>query len=223
MKKIRIFTEVVLFVVLSFAKIDAAPITIHIGNVKITKEARSAQAIKEENVIIQTTEYTCGAAALATLINSYLGGTATEAEVIKLAKPEPERGLNLLQLKRVAEAKGYKAIGYQMNIKHLQNLGHPTLLFVKFEENKKHFTIFKGIKGDRIFLADPSQGNIRMSIDRFLKIWNGIVLVVMPKDGSKINDHLLKIKQGELIQPELLSIKPMLESAHDVNVRIDNY
>jgi hypothetical protein len=211
----------ILMVIIIFVNINStnsASLTIYTGNVKITKEVKSAQAIKEENVVIQTTEYTCGAAALATLINSYLGGTTTETEVLKLANPEPERGLNLLQLKRVAEAKGYKAVGYRMNIKHLQNLNHPVLLFVKFEENKKHFTIFKGIRGNRVFLADPSQGNIRMSIDKFLTIWNGITLVVKPKDGSKINDHLLKIKQDGLIQPELLSIKQMLNTAHEVNV-----
>ena len=46
------------------------------------------------------------------------------------------------------------------------------------------------LTGDRVYLADPSRGNIRMPAYRFLDSWlgdngKGIIFVVEPQDGAR--------------------------------------
>ncbi|RKZ35864.1 MAG: hypothetical protein DRQ41_15310 [Gammaproteobacteria bacterium] len=67
----------------------------------------------------------------------------------------------------------------------------------------KHFAILRGIKDDRVFLADPSRGNLRMSISAFSKEWTGITLVLGKKGFNTATEHPLAIRDEELMRNEL--------------------
>jgi predicted double-glycine peptidase len=41
--------------------------------------------------------------------------------------------------------------------------------------------MFKGLQGDRVYLADPASGNTRMSIYRFEPEWPGYILAIDKK------------------------------------------
>ena len=53
----------------------------------------------------------------------------------------------------------------------------------------RHFAVFKGVRGDRVYLADPSLGNVRMPLYRFLDMWaneagQGVIFAVEKSDGK---------------------------------------
>ena len=79
----------------------------------------------------------------------------------------------------------------------------------------KHFAVLRGFKGDRVYLADPSRGNIRMAAHTFLESWlgetgKGIIFVVEPKTGLPKDKMPLTPSVKGLPQPELMTARQML-------------
>ena len=60
----------------------------------------------------------------------------------------------------------------QFAIRGLPRLGGPVIVFIE-PRGYKHFVVLRGTRGDRVYLADPSRGNIRMPAYRFLDSWLG--------------------------------------------------
>lgn len=137
---------------------------------------------------MQGYDLSCGSAALATVFKFYYGDKVGEKEILGFILKEREEalkrnlerpeGLSLFDLKLVAENFNYRAGGFEISFQDLPNLQGPVIVHLKDEEGDGHFVVFKWIKGDRVYLADPSSGNVRMSTYRFKKRWNGIIFVV---------------------------------------------
>lgn len=56
----------------------------------------------------------------------------------------------------------------------MRQLKGPVLIYF-VRHGYKHFALFKGIRGDRVYLADPARGNIRLSLYRFESEWTGYI------------------------------------------------
>jgi predicted double-glycine peptidase len=78
----------------------------------------------------------------------------------------------------------------------------PVLIYLD-REDYKNFAVFKGARGDRIYLADPSRGNIRMSVDRFAEEWSGIALVLGKSGFGLPQKYPLALDDQEPVQNEL--------------------
>ncbi|MGY4707743.1 C39 family peptidase [Candidatus Bipolaricaulota sp. J31] len=144
-------------------------------------------------VIGQTDWYTCGPAAVATLLTHYYGIPTTEAETLELAEefmremglePGPERGVNALALKKTIEAKGITTKGYRVEPEDLRDYfargGLPVIVHLTLP--KKHFVVAVGMVGDQIVLADPSWGRSIIPFSSFVEErgYSGVVLVPIP-------------------------------------------
>ena len=59
----------------------------------------------------------------------------------------------------------------------------------------EHFVVYRGVVEDRVFLADPIRGNIRMSVNKFACAWlppgkrEGVLLVVAKKGVTKLPEN----------------------------------
>jgi uncharacterized protein len=167
--------------------------------------------LRDLHVVKQQKDYSCGAAALATLMIYYFGDNTSEEEILNLLQSRLDdtekrkkmiRGFSLLDLKHAAESKGYRAAGFQLSALQLAQLAAPAIVFVE-PDGYKHFAVFRGMDRGRIFLADPSRGNLRMSLDRFLDEWSGVVFVLGKEGEEKITSYPLQIPRSQYIQPEL--------------------
>ncbi len=184
---------------------------------------RSMKDLRDKDLVKQRLDYSCGAAALATILRYGFGDEVTEREILVelfdlLSEDEEglrrKEGFSLLDLQRVAQARGYKAQGFRLAPENLPKLGGPVIVFIE-PRGYKHFAVLRGVKGDRIYLADPSRGNIRMPAYRFLDSWvgesgKGIIFVVEPKDGLPDRDMPLGMLGDGQPQPELLTARQML-------------
>lgn len=203
----------------------AASPEINIGNnVKISKTVKTLKDIRDENVVKQRFDYSCGAAALATLMKYYLHNDIAEADVLKGIFTEMDAkelelrkkdGFSLFDLKRFSEKSGYKAAGFKIGMVHLQKLSGPVIVYIT-PKDYKHFAVLKGVRDDRVYLADPSLGNVRMSVHKFMDMWldanhKGIIFVVEGKDSQWTEDYPLKAPAKGVPQPELLTAREMLE------------
>jgi predicted double-glycine peptidase len=176
------------------------------GGVIIRQEVQSAQTLRNKNVVIQERDYSCGTASLATLFNYYLGRPVNEKQIIitlleinkkrgTLEDVIKRRGFSLLDLKLFAEDQGLKASGFRLSFEDLVKLHIPALVPI-IPEGFKHFVVFRGADKERVYLADPSFGNLIESIDQFKKEWYGftnVALIVVPKDANEIEQNPLTV------------------------------
>ena len=146
--------------------------------------ARSVMSLlemRQDSVVTQEWDLSCGAAALATMLRYQYGDPVTEREVATalmrrdeyLANPQLvqiRQGFSLLDLKRYAESRGYKGIGYgQLSVEDL--IKEAPILTPIDTFGYKHFVVFRGVMADRVLLADPAWGNRTMTVDDFERAW----------------------------------------------------
>ena len=138
---------------------------------------------------MQKWDLSCGAAALTTLLNFQHQDMVTEKEVATALMGREEyiknpllvnirQGFSLLDLKRYADERGYEGIGYGKLT--LDGLVKKAPIIVPLNLlGYNHFVIFRGIKGNRVLLADPAWGNRTLLVEQFEKAW-----IDLPKIGK---------------------------------------
>lgn len=175
------------------------------GGVVMSVPVTSAQEIKWKNVIRQGLDISCGPAALATVINFYLEEDVSEMDIIshilqasdmdKIKTIQKRQAFSLLDLKQYAVSMGYEAEGYKVSAQDLVAFEKPVIIPIE-TIGYSHFVVFKGIKGDRVFIADPAFGNSTMRYPHFLYAWKQRVALVVdrPKASTdEVADHGLSI------------------------------
>jgi predicted double-glycine peptidase len=134
----------------------------------------------DEGLIRQTTEVTCGPAAVASLLKFYFGVETSEDEIAKLSGTYENGTSSLFGLRNACRAKGFEAAGRSLKLSEMlhevESGGVPVV--VHFKEPSLHFALVIGRVGDFIIVSDPSQGNISMDVGDFKRRWSGAVLVV---------------------------------------------
>jgi predicted double-glycine peptidase len=180
----------------------------------------SLKELRDEYVVKQRLDYSCGAAALATLMRYYFNEPTSEHDVLRLLvarldaderRVREMRGFTLLDLKYAAEALGYQAAGFKLTVADLVKLAAPVIVFIR-PLGYAHFAVLRGIAGGRVFLADPARGNVRMSVGRFLGEWEGIVFVLGKPGEEGIGTHPLSVPRRDDIEPPLRSLNRLWES-----------
>lgn len=155
-----------------------------------SKPIRTLKEMRDEGVVRQRWDMSCGAAALSTILTYDFNDKTPESAIVVwiLHRVNPVRvrsrgGFSLLDLKHFAEARGYTAEGYSgMSLEDLAAERSSVIVPIHFK-GFDHFVVVKGIAGDRVIIADPGFGNVTLRTGRFTKIWkNGIVFIVHPPD-----------------------------------------
>jgi predicted double-glycine peptidase len=147
---------------------------------------RSLQEIRQEGVVIQKWDTSCGAAALATVLTYGLQDPLSEREVARgmLGMTEPLKvkhrgGFSLLDMKHFVETRGLKGRGFRgMTMNQLLALQTPIVPILQY--GNPHFVVVRGLdRYGRVNIADPGFGNRTMSVQGFESVWqNGIGFVV---------------------------------------------
>ncbi len=159
---------------------------------------------KYRNIVRQAYDYSCGSAALTTLLAHYLGRKFQERQVMEglLHYGESERiverrGFSMLDMKRLVSALGYPGGGFRAEIDDLAALDHPAIVPIR-HSGFKHFVVVRTIKDGRVFVADPSAGNISFTLESFKEKWDQNVLFVVfpgetkPVDGLELREEDLR-------------------------------
>ncbi|MGC9523684.1 MAG: C39 family peptidase [Anaerolineae bacterium] len=156
----------------------------------------SHRDLRHAQVVGQSSNYTCGPAAVSTLLTYYYGIPITEMEALELAEaamraeggqPGRERGINALALLRVLEAKGIPTTGYRVSLGALHDYfergGLP--LIAHLTTPNKHFVVAVGVVNDHVVLADPTWGRSIIPFSALIEErgYRGVVLVPIPNPG----------------------------------------
>jgi uncharacterized protein len=151
----------------------------------------------QDKVVRQQWDFSCGAAALATILTYQQNDAVSETEVVDglMRHTTVERvrlrgGFSLLELKRYAEARGYGADGFgNLSLEDLSSLA-PAIVPLRLAYGN-HFVVFRGAEGHRVLLADPDEGTKVMELADFERLWVAReAFVVLPKKPGVLKDQL---------------------------------
>ena len=170
----------------------------------------SLAEIREQNISIQKWDLSCGAAALATILNFQHGETISEREVATrmmsreeyLANPMLVRlrqGFSLLDMKRFVDDRGYNGVGLgRMTLAHLVERA-PVIVPIN-TYGYQHFVVFRGVLDNRVLVADPAFGNRTMLLSDFESAW------IEFKEIGRVG--FVVVRKDSLIPPNLLAPNP---------------
>ncbi|WP_180089160.1 MULTISPECIES: C39 family peptidase [unclassified Acinetobacter] len=154
-------------------------------------------------IVRQAYDYSCGSAALTTLLNGYVGTQLTEQQtmngLLKFGETEKiieRRSFSLLDMKRFVAAVGLDSGGYKGEFSDLVKQGQPAIVPISYA-GFKHFVVFKAYKDGRVYVADPALGNISFDEVRFQEIWenNTLFLINVAPEQRK---NLLALQDTDL-------------------------
>lgn len=155
----------------------------------------SWKARRFDGLVRQESDFSCGAAALATVFNHAFGKSVTERQLLinmfKVADPDVvrEKGFSLLDMKNYVTAIGMRADGYKVGYDALGALKVPGIALINLR-GYKHFVVVRRAGPTHIQLGDPALGNKVMSRPAFEAAWNGVIFVVTGEGYDPANSLL---------------------------------
>jgi predicted double-glycine peptidase len=135
-------------------------------------------------VVRQAYDFSCGSAALATLLTYHYRRPFAEDVILKAMfdvgdqDKIKQEGFSLLDMKKYLESIGLRAEGYQVDLDKIAEVGIPGIVLIK-TKGYLHFVVLKGIRGDEVLIGDPAQGAKFMSREKFKEIWTNDIFFVI--------------------------------------------
>lgn len=139
--------------------------------------------VRFTGVVRQRYDFSCGSAALATLLRYHYGFKADEAVAFRGMWGKGDQaqirrvGFSLLDMKRWLASRGLSADGYKVDLPTIERTGVPGIALIAVK-GYRHFVVVKGVRGNEVLLGDPSTGLTVMPRGEFLQAWNGIYFVL---------------------------------------------
>jgi len=170
---------------------------------------RSLLEIRQENVVVQKWDTSCGAAALATLLKYQHGLGDSEKQVAEAMlrvtdplKVKVRGGFSLLDLKRYADARGLEGVGF-MNLGFDDLLELAPVVVPVMTRGYPHFVVVRGKTDQKVLIADPAFGNRTMDVEAFQSAWAGSIgFIVRRRDGIVPPNELTQRPTDTLRAPD---------------------
>ncbi|MCR2064404.1 C39 family peptidase [Campylobacter helveticus] len=163
---------------------------------------KSYQEIKNEKVIRQNYEESCGAASLATLINILDDSNLTELDLLKAMSGQQlyTDMVSFADLNDAVKKLGFQSKSYKIDRKILESIMSVPIL-VKIEDDPRfpHFVVIINHKGNYLQILDPSYGEYISSKREFYSVWDrykkgGFALIINPK--KQLKDYKLNLPKS---------------------------
>lgn len=159
-----------------------------------TMRVTSVKEARFRTTMRQKYDFSCGSAALATLLTYHYNRPVSEQEVFAKMYQSGDRakigkqGFSLLDMKNYLTAQGYQADGFEQPVEKLAEERLPAIVLLS-ERGYKHFVVVKGLSRGRVLVGDPAMGTRAMSLERFESMWVNRILFVIHnrRDQAQFN------------------------------------
>jgi len=166
--------------------------------------------LRYRGTVPQTTDYSCGAAAMACLLQEYYGIPVTEQEILQLAEtqmlargeePGSVRSLTAYDLKTASAVLGLNMAGYELT--HLQLEDYFVLgglpLVAHVTKPQLHYLVVVGAVASHILLADPAWGRCIAPLRELadVRAMSGVFLVPLPSTEAAL--HARRVQASALL------------------------
>lgn len=153
------------------------------------KEARFKRTIRQQY------DFSCGSAAVATLLTYQYDSPVTEqqafVEMFQRGNQDKIRreGFSLLDIRNFLMSRGFQADGYEVPLEKLNETSTPAIVLI-VEHGYHHFVIVKGVRNGRVLIGDPATGTRALSQASFEAKWQDHVVFVIHNrhEMARFND-----------------------------------
>jgi len=134
--------------------------------------------------LLQQYDFSCGSAAIATLLTHHYGYAVNEQSVFEEMYATGDQrkirteGFSLLDMKRYLAAHGFEADGFEQPLDKLAEARVPAIALIN-EKGYQHFVVIKGLQADRVLIGDPAQGTRAVPRQAFEATWKSRLLFVI--------------------------------------------
>ena len=160
------------------------------GNSTYSIKVTSFKEQQFKTVIPQKYDFSCGSAALATLLKYHYGYPITEQQVLdsmyRVGDQEKikKQGFSLLDMKQYLATLKFKADGYKLNnLDKISRAGMPGIALIN-TNGYLHFVVIKGINDTHVLLGDPALGTRKISHNDFTDMWNNVFFIIRNDSGK---------------------------------------
>ena len=137
-----------------------------------------------KTVYKQQYDFSCGSAALASLLTYHYDDVVDEQSVFvdmynsgdqqKIQK----QGFSLLDMKLYLERHGYRADGFKIDLEGLLAANAPAITIIN-NKGYLHFVIIKGLSEEEVLVGDPAAGIKTIPREEFEEMWGHRILFVI--------------------------------------------
>lgn len=172
-----------LFAALMAAAPASAEVILSNGPAPARLNVVSYRDIPFRTVVRQRYDFSCGSAALATLLRYHYDRNIGEEQVFRAMYLAGDQdtirrvGFSLLDMKQFLEASGYQADGFRLSLDDLERMNKPAIVMIN-TAGYKHFVVFKGDDAGRVLIGDPALGLKIYTRDEFTAMWNGVAFLI---------------------------------------------
>ena len=155
-----------------------------IGGAAFTMNIESFQEKKYKATVAQQYDFSCGSAALATLLTYTYNISVNEQDVFKDMFDNgdkqviAESGFSLLDIKNYLTRRGLESNGYRAPLEKLAGVRLPAIVLVNVR-GYSHFVVLEGIRDGSVLLSDPANGMRREPVGEFERQWTGIFFLIL--------------------------------------------
>jgi len=149
-----------------------------------TLHITTLKEVKYRNTIHQKYDFSCGSAAVATLLTYQYDYPVNEQVVFEQMYAHGDRqkitkeGFSLLDIKLYLQSIGFDADGFHASLAQLEQANLPAIVLIQ-DRGYHHFVVIKGVRYGRVLVGDPARGTRAIPLDRFDQLWrNGLVFVI---------------------------------------------
>ncbi|SRR5690554_2265377 len=151
----------------------------------------SVQDLRFKGVVRQEKDFSCGSAAVATLLTYHFDLPVTETEVFQAMYETGDQetiraqGFSMLDMKRYLASHGYTADGFRITVDRLRKVQSPAITLIDID-GYKHFVVVKGYRDGKVLVGDPALGLRAIDRKTFETQWSGIMFVIhrgLPEQG----------------------------------------
>ena len=152
---------------------------------------KSLKDLRFRNVVRQQYDFSCGSAALATLLTYHYQHPISEQDAFKAMYETGDKekirkeGFSMLDMKRYLDAAGYPANGFRASLDKLAQVGIPAIALLNMS-GYMHFVVVKGVSEKEVLIGDPATGLRTLPRKQFEDSWNGILFVINDESSMPI-------------------------------------
>lgn len=155
-----------------------------LGGARYALRTDSVKSLRMRGTLRQQFDFSCGSAAVATLLTHHYGRPVTEQFVFERMYVTGDQqkirreGFSLLDMQRFLKSVGYRADGFQLPLAKLAEARLPAIVLVS-NNGFHHFVVIKGIAAGRVLVGDPAAGTMALPLERFERMWVNHLLFVI--------------------------------------------
>ena len=154
------------------------------GMLRADVPVASIKTLRERATVRQRYDFSCGSAAVATLLTHHYGQPVNEQQAFEAMYAHGDQaairraGFSLLDIQRFLAARGLRADGFQQPLQALLDAAVPAIVLIN-DNGYRHFVVIKGGANGRVLLGDPARGTRAISRAAFDAIWVGRLLFLI--------------------------------------------